>query len=116
MRCNHCDRVIEKDESFYEINGELYCEDCVEKRTITYYTIGGDTGINYEDDETGWYRNINDFTKKIKERIECYRKWKEQSENLNGSYMLNDFNEYSRLLEESQKLLEKSQEEVKDEN
>lgn len=26
MRCNHCDRVIEKDESFYEINGEVYMQ------------------------------------------------------------------------------------------
>lgn len=115
MRCNHCEKIIDKEESFYEIDGEFYCEDCVEERTITYYTIGGDTGINYEDNETSWHRNINDFMENIKERIELYEKWKKQSENLNGLYMLNDFSEYSRLLEEAQKLLEKSQKEDEEE-
>jgi hypothetical protein len=115
MRCNHCERIIDKEESFYEIDGEFYCEDCVEERTITYYTIGGDTGINYEDDETSWHRNINDFKETLKERIERYEKWKKQSENSNDPYKRNDFKYYSRLLEEAQKLLEKSQEEVEDE-
>lgn len=44
--CNKCDSAIYADETYYEICGEIFCEDCVSsgKRTAgrdtTYYNSG----------------------------------------------------------------------------
>ena len=70
MRCNHCDRIINKEENFYEINGEVYCTDCVKESTITYYTIGEDSECNYTDEEMAEYNDLDEYIENLKERME----------------------------------------------
>ena len=60
MRCSCCENEIKEDESFYKIDDEFYCDDCVEEQTVTFYRInGGDEP--YHEDEVGCYRNRSEY-------------------------------------------------------
>lgn len=36
MRCSCCEKEIQENEKFYEIDDEFYCDDCVEEQTVTF--------------------------------------------------------------------------------
>lgn len=73
MRCNNCCEKIEKEDRFYEVDGDLYCEDCVQEETV--YIIGGERET--VEDKVYAFDNLeeysfyaNDEIEYLKERIE----------------------------------------------
>lgn len=71
MRCSCYEREITKDERFYEIQDEFYCNDCVEEESITFYSING--GERHHEDEVGYYRNRDDYINFIKVQMKYYQ-------------------------------------------
>lgn len=71
MKCACCEREITKDERFYEIQDEFYCNACVEEKTATYYVVAGETC--YEE-EVGCYRNRDGFIQNIEREIEFHKR------------------------------------------
>lgn len=63
MKCYCCEENIKDDEHFYEINNEIYCEDCVEEET--YYKIGFDdelvheSKVKYYSGKSGYINDLN---------------------------------------------------------
>lgn len=72
MRCSYCEKEVKKDERFYEIEHEFYCDACVEERTVTYYVVAGETC--YEEEEVGCYRNRERFIQNIEREIEFHKR------------------------------------------
>lgn len=71
MRCSFCEREITKDERFYEIQDEFYCNDCVEEESITFYSTNG--GERHHEDEVGCYKNINGYINAINVQMKYYQ-------------------------------------------
>lgn len=73
MKCSCCEKEIKEDEKFYEIDNEFYCDDCVEKQTVTFYRINGGDEPHHED-EVGYYRNRDGFIQDIEKQIEFHKR------------------------------------------
>lgn len=41
-KCHHCDKHMPKGTEHVEFDDELYCMDCIEESTLTYYYLGGE--------------------------------------------------------------------------
>lgn len=52
-KCNYCGRELEENESFYIMQGKIYCYGCVEERKRTYCKIGGDPEDVHADNTAG---------------------------------------------------------------
>lgn len=111
MRCNHCDRVIEKDESFYEINREVYCCDCITKHEITYYEIGNDGQLTHTDEDTIIYNDKNEYILSLKARLIILEDEKQKYENIKNPqpWQISHLKYTIKKIEETKKLLEKIQ-------
>lgn len=72
VKCDYCERELKENESFYVIQDRIYCFDCVEEETRTYYKIGDDPEDVYADSVVGEYENIKDYAQKIKNSITFY--------------------------------------------
>lgn len=68
MRCEHCCEKIEKEDSFYEVNGDFYCADCVQEETVTYYIIGGERETG--EDEVYMFDNLKQYSAYVSDEIE----------------------------------------------
>lgn len=68
MRCKHCCEKIEKEDSFYEVDGDFYCEDCVQEETVTYYIIGGERETG--EDEVYLFDNLKQYSAYVSGEIE----------------------------------------------
>lgn len=111
MRCNHCDRVIEKDESFYEINGEVYCRNCIKEHEITYYEIGNDGQLIHTDEDTITYNDKNEYILSLKARLTILEDEKQKYENIKNHkpWQISHLEYTIKKIEETRKLLEKIQ-------
>ncbi|MBR8733189.1 hypothetical protein IX329_000762 [Fusobacterium necrophorum] len=72
MRCSCCEKEIQENEKFYEIEDEFYCDDCVEEQTVTFYRINGGDEPHHED-EVGCYKNINGYINAINVQMKYYQ-------------------------------------------
>ena len=103
--CKRCDSEIKNGDKFYEnFPGEFYCKDCVEEKTITYYSVGSE--IIGTDEEIGVYYNYNQLKEEIEHKIKWYDEWIEAYQNDNkeaGKFTLEFYKEKKRLFQESLK-------------
>ena len=68
--CEHCGAEIKDGEKFYETFSKwFYCQNCVEEKTLTYYSV--DSEPVGTEEEIGVYYNYN----QLKEEIEHKIKW-----------------------------------------
>ncbi len=72
MKCSCCEKEIQENERFYEIEDEFYCDDCVEEQTVTFYRINGGDEPHHED-EVSCYRNRGGYINDIKVQIDYYQ-------------------------------------------
>lgn len=84
MRCSCCGKEIKNGESFYEIEGEYYCQDCVKERTVTYYTIVGDEEEPIEEDDVSEYYYLEELIDHLKFELEwCIERIEKSKKELN---------------------------------
>ncbi|CAL7899263.1 hypothetical protein [Fusobacterium necrophorum] len=69
MICFNCERKINENEGFYEIENEIYCNDCIRETSFTYYTVKGFEENTYDMSEVGCYKNKKDFIENINDWI-----------------------------------------------
>lgn len=68
IECDYCGKEISKDEEFYIIDDRVYCSDCVEENTITYFKVRDNVYTEGEDDIYK-FCDKNDAIKQIEENI-----------------------------------------------
>lgn len=72
MKCNWCEREIQEDERFYEIEAEFYCDNCIEEETVTYYEK--QNGEKYEEREVNCYRNKEGYIQNVEQKIKFHKR------------------------------------------
>lgn len=80
MKCNHCERIIDKDDNFYELEGNVYCSNCVSESATTYYTIGNDPEDTYTDEEISEYSDIYEYIEDLKFKIKWAKERRKELE------------------------------------
>ena len=100
--CEHCGAEIKDGEKFYEIFSKwFYCQNCVEEKTLTYYSV--DSEPVGTEEEIGVYYNYNQLKEEIEQKIKEINKCIELYKNdktRGGQFTFNFFKERKRLLEE----------------
>lgn len=59
MKCEYCEKTLNKGDDYIEYEGERFCGDCYEGYTTTTYTVGGDF-LAYDDDGVLEYSKWNE--------------------------------------------------------
>lgn len=103
--CEHCGAEIKDGDKFYEtFPKKFYCQNCVEEKTLTYYSVGSEPVGT--DEEIGVYYNYNQLKEEIEHNIKWCDKWIEVYQNDNtkaGKFTLEFYKEKKRLFQESLK-------------
>jgi len=42
MKCDYCEKEMEKGDSYMKFQGERFCDACFEKDVVTEYRVGGE--------------------------------------------------------------------------
>ena len=103
--CENCGAEIKDGEKFYEIFSKwFYCQNCVEEKTLTYYSVNSEP-VGTEE-EIGVYYNYNQLKEEIEHKIKWCDGWIEVYQNDNteaGKFTLEFYKEKKRLFQESLK-------------
>lgn len=107
MQCSYCNKEIDKEYDFFEINDEFYCKECVEENYTISYSVGGEF---YDEDEVQEYSDFLHLIKNIDYKIEQnkaaieYHKKQEEDEHRKSMIKYNQvkIKELEKQLEELQ--------------
>lgn len=104
MECCCCGKEINKEDEFYVVNDELYCNECCKEKSHTYYSICDE--VTYEEDEVTSFDNKKEAIEFYKGSIESIKSNIQKSEKSDAPYEKAYLEKYKNEMKEIQELLE----------
>ena len=100
MECSYCGNKIAEGETFYRYEDEVYCCNCTEVQTVTFYRFGGSDGWLHEDEEDiEEISDINFYVKLLKQQLDKFESLKQKENNEDViKYLQDNIDNTNRIL------------------